>query len=174
MTAILELPVEQDFACDNVECYSLWFEHCDTNNPTESIPESDVVSEQRIYVWLLLRRVFNVLVDKTRNVAFLDVYRFVTTLWFDPAMIRFDTLEYNPTKRFSYFMKSFNAVIEMVNYTGINHVSPEVCYQRLFSILRQASPFWQKAAQSVVRMGLDYQNSVDYFTNISESDPDTY
>ena len=35
-----------------------WFTHYDPNNPIGCVPENVTMREQRIYVWLLLTRVF--------------------------------------------------------------------------------------------------------------------
>ena len=126
----------------------------------------------RKYAWLFLVGAFDTLPEKIANTRYLDVFGLVNSIWNDKACGNFLSLSHAPTEDFSVFRKRFKDLVDVVNETGINSLSDDVCRMRLHDILRQSSSFWIKATHADERAQLTLSQCWETFQDHATSGRD--
>ena len=141
----------------------VWFSQYNEKDPERCIAETTIMSAERCYVWLLLRYVFDKLKFRTRTVPSNDVCRFVSDLWVDPWYDIYLNMYHEPNHTFAMLYDRFCELVDIINVTEINVITPEGSRIQLFTILRKSDSFWRDQVRQAERLDLDFQESVGFF-----------
>ena len=72
-------------------------------------------------------------------------------------------LSHAPNHTFAMLYDRFCELVEIINVTETNVITPEASRIQLFTILRRSNSFWQDQVRQAERLNLDFQESVGFF-----------